>query len=182
MTSLVVLILHGVSLARQIHPILVFLGLAHLSLLHELSLSRQQIQATKHAPPASDGPGQGACGQPNAPLATLAWLGDERCLEGCYVVKKTSAMAITSWNLAMAPILMICSHVGDGLHLGRLLFSGGKSLFNFGKNQVPKQCGSFLQVSSLTSKPNLGRNHSRNQRGRAELWSLHCKGESLSQV
>jgi hypothetical protein len=52
----IVLILAGSRVALQ-----------SMVLLHELALSRQHIQATKRAPPASDKPSRRACGQPNAP-------------------------------------------------------------------------------------------------------------------
>jgi hypothetical protein len=53
---IVVLVLAGSRMALQ-----------SMALLHELALSRQHIQATKHAPPA-DKPSRRACGQPNTPL------------------------------------------------------------------------------------------------------------------
>ena len=68
MTLLVVLILHGTSLAHWIRTNLLFpLSLTQRALLHELGLARRHIQATKRAEPACDGPGWRACEQPNAP-------------------------------------------------------------------------------------------------------------------
>lgn len=72
MTLLVVLIMRT-WLARYTR-FWFLLSLASMAYLHELSVFRYHIQATKHAPPTSDGPRQGACGQPNAPQDSQKWL------------------------------------------------------------------------------------------------------------
>ena len=70
MTSLLVLIMHGASLAPWIRPFLAFRwSLAARALLHAHSLARRVEQATKLMDPAGGEPGSAPCRTPNTPSA-----------------------------------------------------------------------------------------------------------------
>ena len=69
MTSLLVLIMHGASLAPWIRPFLAFRwSLAARALLRAHSLARRVEQATKLMDPACGEPGSAPCRTPNTPI------------------------------------------------------------------------------------------------------------------